>query len=440
MFGQRVALYRSGMSAGTTLTRDELYRRIWSTPVSQLAKGFGISDVALAKICRKLDVPRPPRGYWQQLEHGQRPAKARLPRARAGTRTEFFIEHREPRPPRIEEPREPPPEVAIAENLRGAHRAARALNAELDRRSPSADGMFYIRASSESCVRISPALRRRALLVLDALARALEARGHSVTFEGGDKTKLWERCRIHAKVFEESISLRLFEPLLQTKLTAEQVAEKRKRGWYYDRDYVLTPSGKLVVRAEGDYAIGAKWSDGNGRMVEEQLGKAVLAIEHIVQRVRERATENARREEQWKWEAKRRDAQIAEEHYREALFRDLESMAEDWQRARRVLEFLSDLRARVPEERRSSGLTRWLEWAVSEAEALDPITEPSAVPKVLEPDFLRMADDEFVGWKNWDPNGGAEPIPSDATPEAEDGDNEDDGSGDPEGDSNLWGA
>ena len=35
-----------------TLTRQELYDMVWATPMSSLAKDFGISDVALAKRCR----------------------------------------------------------------------------------------------------------------------------------------------------------------------------------------------------------------------------------------------------------------------------------------------------------------------------------------------------------------------------------------------------
>jgi len=48
----------------TVVTRDGLYQRAWATPVQKLAQGYGISDVALAKVCRKLNVPVPGRGHW----------------------------------------------------------------------------------------------------------------------------------------------------------------------------------------------------------------------------------------------------------------------------------------------------------------------------------------------------------------------------------------
>ena len=52
------------MEASTTVSREELHQLVWEFPGTHLAKRFGISDVALAKICRRLDVPRPPPGWW----------------------------------------------------------------------------------------------------------------------------------------------------------------------------------------------------------------------------------------------------------------------------------------------------------------------------------------------------------------------------------------
>jgi hypothetical protein len=45
-----------------TVNRNELYEQVWSEPVSRLAPKYGISDVGLKKICKKLNVPTPPLG------------------------------------------------------------------------------------------------------------------------------------------------------------------------------------------------------------------------------------------------------------------------------------------------------------------------------------------------------------------------------------------
>ena len=51
--------------------RDDLYHLVWTSPVSEIAARLGVSDVALAKLCRRAAIPIPARGYWQRSEAGQ---------------------------------------------------------------------------------------------------------------------------------------------------------------------------------------------------------------------------------------------------------------------------------------------------------------------------------------------------------------------------------
>src|SRR6185437_7680180 len=62
------------------ITREELYDRVWSQPMWTLAAEFGLSDVGLAKTCRKHHIPVPPRGYWQQKQAGQAVKPTKLPK------------------------------------------------------------------------------------------------------------------------------------------------------------------------------------------------------------------------------------------------------------------------------------------------------------------------------------------------------------------------
>ena len=65
--------------APLTLSREDLYELAWSKPICELSKDFGISDVALAKRCRRLGIPIPGRGYWARVEAGQKPYRPKLP-------------------------------------------------------------------------------------------------------------------------------------------------------------------------------------------------------------------------------------------------------------------------------------------------------------------------------------------------------------------------
>jgi hypothetical protein len=60
--------------------RDDLYHLVWTSPISEIAARLGVSDVALAKLCRRAAIPIPGRGYWRRTEAGQPvgPAPLRL--------------------------------------------------------------------------------------------------------------------------------------------------------------------------------------------------------------------------------------------------------------------------------------------------------------------------------------------------------------------------
>jgi transposase len=44
--------------------KEELEKLLWEVPTTILAKRFGVSDVALAKLCKRIGIDKPPRGYW----------------------------------------------------------------------------------------------------------------------------------------------------------------------------------------------------------------------------------------------------------------------------------------------------------------------------------------------------------------------------------------
>jgi hypothetical protein len=62
-------------------TRSEFHQLVWSKPMTHLAKEFGLSDVALHKICRKHDIPNPPLGWWAKKAAGKLVSEIPLPTA-----------------------------------------------------------------------------------------------------------------------------------------------------------------------------------------------------------------------------------------------------------------------------------------------------------------------------------------------------------------------
>lgn len=80
-----------GSRPATEVSRQSLYEQVWSKPMTKLARDYGISDVALAKICRKLDVPYPWRGYWRRIETGKAAKQLPLPQNNDPRQQKAFI-------------------------------------------------------------------------------------------------------------------------------------------------------------------------------------------------------------------------------------------------------------------------------------------------------------------------------------------------------------
>lgn len=45
-------------------------RLVWSKPTVKVARELGVSDKAVEKRCKRLDVPKPPVGFWAKYEAG----------------------------------------------------------------------------------------------------------------------------------------------------------------------------------------------------------------------------------------------------------------------------------------------------------------------------------------------------------------------------------
>jgi hypothetical protein len=58
--------------------RDKLYHEVWTEPVSVVATRYGITDTGLRKVCDRLGVPYPTRGYWAKVKAGKEVARPSL--------------------------------------------------------------------------------------------------------------------------------------------------------------------------------------------------------------------------------------------------------------------------------------------------------------------------------------------------------------------------
>lgn len=67
-----------------SMKREALYNLVWTVPMAKLAREFQLSDRGMAKLCKREGIPVPPRGYWAKLAAGHAVKQTPLPERVAG--------------------------------------------------------------------------------------------------------------------------------------------------------------------------------------------------------------------------------------------------------------------------------------------------------------------------------------------------------------------
>jgi len=130
-----------------TVTRQELYDRVWSTPMQTLARDFGLSDVGLAKLCRRHEIPLPGRGYWARIQYGQQPGRVSLAPLKEPGLDTIRILPSEPKSNEVPMPEEGDvyPTIEVAENRPITHRMARRIESSIARKTRDERGILATR-------------------------------------------------------------------------------------------------------------------------------------------------------------------------------------------------------------------------------------------------------------------------------------------------------
>jgi len=254
------------------LTRSELYEKVWSIPIHRLAESYGLSDVGLAKICKKHKIPRPPRGYWARLAAGQKLSKTSLPTGKkdqvivissnqnSKSREKAAIESLEINP--VKTP------IIIPETLRNAHFLVKQSAEILKTGNP--DNLGLLSSESEDCldIKVSKKNMRRALLIMDGLIKALEEHGNDVILSD-NSTKV----RIHDLTIKISISEEL--------MTVHKEPEKHDLDGYYQFGHstfntMRVASGNLCLTIDESFwrwnqHYRKNWRDTVNKRLEDQL-------------------------------------------------------------------------------------------------------------------------------------------------------------------------
>lgn len=362
--------------------RAKLYEQVWAEAVTIVAKRYGISDVALRKICKKLAVPVPPLGYWARVAAGRKRPTPSLPKysgpAEIVRQRYESDEPVEPDPEHLVARREfearPENRIVVSETLDMPH----ALVAVTERafRKPKRPNLGNPPRTERRAldISVSEASLPRALRIMDALVKALIARGMPLRIEpdGNRRTCLTIQSQVLAIRLVENTSRIEREP------TKEERQEIKKYGHtYLPNRYSYQPTGALKLGIMGHNELQKVVADGKQQRVEQFLNEFVVKIEAEAVR-RKRHDEHLERQ-RLHWEDQARRRREREERQRKEMERlkTLDEEAHNWKRAEDIRAYVAAVEA---DARREAGnielhseLGKWIAWARHKADWIDPI-------------------------------------------------------------------
>jgi hypothetical protein len=408
------------MSDTTTISRRQLYEDIWSTPLGELSRKYGISNEAIARACKRHSVPRPSQGYWSKKRAGWAdPPPPLLPAddPRLDTVT-LAEEHPEDVPDivgplrhavddevnrRIEEELAGPP-IIVPDRVRSPHRFVAASIEEhaqrmADERRRKSNPTSYHSREIEPRVRAnvsahSKETRERAYRIMDTLFTALEERGYEV---GGTPEKFGGTTLV--TVLGVKFDVRLHEPCRRQVhlLTPDEQRKKEQNGYSYAPSHDKIPTGRLCLefRTEGGWMVLAHRQDGERVRLENSLKDLIVAVLRKVdlERQAEREREQKRAvqreaEAQQRCEEERRKQMALEQQQEEARLEALLAEVKRWRDSQEIRAYLEEVRRVIAARGQvippGGKLERWMHWAGAMADRLDPL-RPSDPPAPTRP-------------------------------------------------------
>lgn len=351
------------------LTRQQLYDQVWSEPMTKLSKKYGLSDVGLAKVCKRNNIPRPPIGYWAKKIHGKSIDQIPLP-PHAEEKPICF--HAQFGGIGVEDPKlpdkvqrligyelDPSNLIAVPNRLSSPHTLTKKIRQNLEKGEP--DRYDMINSACAPQIWVSKKTIPRALRIMDTLVKALDERGFL--------------CGI----FEQPLSYGIFE-VLNSEMSdygKEQMKKERhptRHLFYYKR----WASGrlKLAVITGMDWhgkGIQRNWTDGKNQRIENCLNEFICglirwaAIDQELHLRREREHKEYEEKERQRKERARR---VAQEQARKDQLR---ADARAWERSKNLRCYIDAVIEKEGPIQPESELEKWVAWARAEADLDDPL-------------------------------------------------------------------
>lgn len=364
--------------------RETLYKEVWKTPVTEVAKRYKVSDVAIHKVCKALDIPTPPLGYWAKLRTGKPVTVTPLPKGdkhhqKTGLRTGTTYQPETEKQALAflgEENRSVIMAVASQilltdENARMhakiiAHRKAAA---EWKKQQKKTESRSWSRRDSESPPVLSEGISDESLprvyRIIDTLIKAMEPLGCSLTDDLGFVIN-GETVRL---AFSESQDKIAHTPTKEENMQLLKYEEERKRYSWASQpqirkyDYVYNGRIRLTVNSQKSFR------DCKSYVVEGRLGDIMIEIYEAAEALKKA------REAREEMERMRQEEERIKEEQRKRYNLEVErtlaltNLAEDYDTACKIRRYIAAVEATASQD---SETAEWIEWAKAKADWYDP--------------------------------------------------------------------
>lgn len=293
------------------MKRSELYALVWGKPVTKLAKELGVSDVGLAKACRRHDIPIPPRGHWTKLQFGKTSPQIPLPARDQDEEVQLTIQTpreiaRKERSRALVKAVErvaeelPPPSFEISAKLDKQHPLVKATRAYLhqlpkiikryertnwldrgkDFESPpyAQHGRYSFKVPNGLVVTASLEKMDWVLLFYNSLFAALAQSGARAIRTDVDLPRGGPKeSKVTIELAGESLSIGMSEGYRKFELDAEEFRlAKKEHSWAKPWRYIPSESFTLHVRGT-EYSVSKEWR-GTTVQLEKQFPVVVATI------------------------------------------------------------------------------------------------------------------------------------------------------------------
>lgn len=351
-------------------TRRALFDKVWSTPVLKVAAEIGVSDVAVAKACRKAGIPLPSRGHWAMPEN-RRPKQPQLPAEPVGhPGSVYFSAVRPAHRQAVARPVAFARRIPVPDRLEAPHKLVAATLKALRQAKP-VDNRVHVSGARALDVSIGPEQTDRAMRLRDTLIKASELLGmrwsisEKGTFVACDGEQI--RVRLHETLSKQPI------PPPPRKATAR--LPDYASTWYPRHEWLS--KGRLSFLVKDHVANGARrvWATTATTSLEDKLHEIVAGLPLVAAGIRERREDREAWQRQYELEqARRKEAARQAEIQRRQRARLVQSL-DQWEQSRRLNDFCDAAAAQIvqlpPQQReRAEG---WLAWARSQADLLSPL-------------------------------------------------------------------